>query len=393
MKKFTINIAMPLFLLLVLIFTGCSQPVIKPQLKSEFDQKIDRLILETVSNCRTKISQNAPVAIVSKALLEGKNYTRLDEMMVQRMETRLASDREIINLSRENWFELRESKPFSLNGHPSAHADFLDGFIVFIVDVEPDEIFEQIKVSITAKDAESRKLSGVKGQTMLNYDEASPGTLLLKTSAKSNPLPLGLKENPYGSMEQLCYSMASELSFALKRGINFGKQIASDDEIQVVLCSNSFKSTNPMFKTALIQELQQALVSMDGMTCAVSREDVGPVFKQIDFYQRNNHLFEIDNEKFKPGSVLLMAQTKSKPYTTMKQVALRAVWRVSPLTDKNGGFVPQNISGTYVSGFTSRAWFNGEIPLVLKNKEYIPQRIPNKMHTSPYHTLPDKGFD
>ncbi len=381
MKKITSKTAVPVILLLLLIFTGCGRHVVKPQLKSEFDQKLDRLVLGTLAGCRTSDSQIAPAAIVSKAVLEGKQYSRLDEMIVQRLETRLAENREIIDLSRENWFELRESKPFSLNGHPLAHADLFDGFIVFIVDVEPDEVFERIMVSITAKDAASRKIPGVKGQTTLKYDEGSPGTLLLKASAKFNPLPSGLKENPYGSMEQLCYSLASELSAALKRGINSGKYIASDEEIQVVLCSNSFKSTDPMFKTALMQTLQQALVSMDGMTCAVSREDIGPVFEQIDFYNTNDHLFEKDNEKFKPGSVLLMAQTRSFPHTGMKQVALRAVWRVSPLTDKDGAFVPENMSGTYVSGFTSRAWFDGEIPLVLKNKASFPQQ------------MPDQGFD
>ena len=145
-----------------------------------------------------------------------------------------------------------------------------------------------------------------------------------------------------------------------------------------------------MFKNALIQELQQALVSMDDMTCAVSQEDFGPVFNQVDFYKRNNDLFEMDNEKFKPGSVLLMAETKSGKFTGMKHVALRAVWRVTPLKDKDGAFVPQNKSGTYVSGFTSRAWFRGEIPIVLKKKVYKSQDVENKKEKE---KASDKGFD
>jgi len=96
----------------------------------------------------------------------------------------------------------------------------------------------------------------------------------------------------------------------------------------------------------------------------------------------------VDNEKFKPGSVLLMAETKSQGYNGMKHVALRAVWRVTPLKDKDGAFVPQNKSGTYVSGFTSRAWFRGEIPVVLKKKAYKSQDGGNKKEKSS-----DKGFD
>ena len=390
MKKSANHIRLLIVLFMAVIFSGCSQHVVKPQLKSEFDQKIETLVLDTVASCRAKVLQMAPAAIVSKAVLEGKDYTRLDEIIIQRLQAKLSSDREIVDLSRENWFELREVKPLSLKGHSYAHSDLLEDSVVFIVDVEPDDVFEQIKVFITAKDADSRKIPGVKGQTILKYDEDNPGTMLLKEPAKSNPIPAGLKENPYASLERLSYSLASELSASLKRGVESGKYKAPDDEIQVVLCSSSFKSPDPMFKNAFIQELQQALVSMDDMTCAVSQEDFGPVFNQVDFYKRNNDLFEMDNEKFKPGSVLLMAETKSGKFTGMKHVALRAVWRVTPLKDKDGAFVPQNKSGTYVSGFTSRAWFRGEIPIVLKKKVYKSQDVENKKEKE---KASDKGFD
>jgi hypothetical protein len=390
MKKLPGRITVTFFLFMVVLFSGCTQHVIKPQLKSEFDQKLETLVFETIASCRAKVLQMAPAAIVSKAVLEGKDYTRLDEIIIQRLEAKLSSDREIVGLSRENWFELREAKPLSLKGHSYAHSDLLEDSIVFIVEVEPDDVFEQIKIFITAKDDNSRKIPGVKGEVILKYDEESPGTMLLKTPAKSNPIPFGLKENPYASLEQLSYSLASELSASLKRGVKSGKYKAPDDEIQVVLCSSSFKSPDPMFKNALIQELQQALVSMDDMTCAVSREDFSPVFNQVDFYKRNNDLFEMDNEKFKPGSVLLMAETKSGRFTGMKHVALRAVWRVTPLKDKDGAFIPQNTAGTYVSGFTSRAWFKGEIPVVLKKKAYKPQ---DAEPVKPVDQSQDKGFD
>jgi hypothetical protein len=380
-------------LFMAVFFTGCSQHVVKPQLKSQFDQKIENLVSETIKGCKAQVIQIAPAAIVSKAVLDGKPYSRLDEIIIQRLETRLSSEREIVNLSRENWFELREAKPLSLKGHSYAHSDFLEDSVVFIVDVEPDGVFEQIKVAITANNSDSRKIPGIKAKTLLEYKKESPGTMLLKEPAKSNPLPAGLKENPYASMEQLCYSLASELSSSLKRGVKSGKYKAFDDEIQVVLCSSSFKSTDPMFKSALIQELQQALVSMDGMTSAVSREDFKPVFSQIDFYKQNDGFFEKDNEKFKPGSVLLMAETKSHRYSDLKHVALRAVWRVTPLKDKNGEFIPQNSAGTYVSGFTSRAWFNGDIPTVLKNKSYKSKDYQSMDMKKKKNQSSDKGFD
>ncbi len=54
------------------------------------------------------------LSVVSGALLDNKNYTRLDEVVIHRLLSRLSADREIVSLSRENWFELREGKPLSL---------------------------------------------------------------------------------------------------------------------------------------------------------------------------------------------------------------------------------------------------------------------------------------
>jgi hypothetical protein len=206
----------------------------------------------------------------------------------------------------------------------------MENVVVFIIDIEPEPVFDQIKVSITAKDSKLRPIPGIQGQTMLEYFKDSPGTILLNTAVHSNPLPEGLKENPYSSMEQMSYSLASELSYALERGGKTGQYKASDDEIQVVLCAKNFSGSSPGFTQALIQELQQALVSMDGMTCAVSRDDFTPIFSQMDFYKRNDHIFEVDNEKLKPGSVILTKNSGNK-----NQVALRAVWRVTPLQDKD----------------------------------------------------------
>jgi len=383
MRKTTKKVVLSIFLLLILFCFGCQKSTLKPQLRSEFDRNIDKLVLQTVESCRAKLAEIAPAAIVSGNALNDKSYTRLDELISQRLMQKLSSDREVIELSRENWFEFKESRPLSFKGHSSARYDLMENIVVFIVDIEPDSIFDQIKVSITAKDSKSRPIPGVQGQAKFKYFKDSPGTILLNTAANSNPMPQGLKENPYNSMEQMSYSLASELSYALERGVKTGEYKASDQEIQVVLCSKNFTGRNPLFQQALIQELQQALVSMDGMTCAVSRDDFAPIFSQMDFYKRNDHVFEGDVEKLKPGSVLLMAETKTSD--NKDQVALRAVWRVTPLKDKTGAFIPDNSAGTYVSGFTSRAWFEGSVPKVSSPQYYEPQKEDKKSS--------DKGFD
>ena len=372
-----------LSMMILLGFFGCQKNSVRPQLKTKFDRNIDELVGQTIESCRAKLAEIAPAAVVSGNALNGKPYTRLDELIRQRFIEKLSSDREIIELSRENWFEFKESRPLSFKGHSSAHHDLMENIVVFIIDVEPEPVFDQITVSITTKDSELRPIPGVKGRTLLEYFKESPGTILLKTAANSNPLPEGLKENPYHSMEQMSYSLASELSYAIERGVKAGVSKTSDEEIQVVLCSKNFSGDNHMFKHSLIKELQQALVSMEGMTCAVSRDDFAPIFSQMAFYKRNDLIFESDNEKLQPGSVLLMVDTKN--IGNKNQVVLRAVWKVTPLKDKKGDFIPDNSSGTYVSGFTSRAWFEGTIPKVSTPHYSEPKKEKEKAL--------DQGFD
>lgn len=348
----------------LMLLYSCQQHTIQPHMKSEFDTKIDTLVLETLGACRGKAAALAPAAVVPYNALKGKKYTRLDELISQRLSNRLAADREVIELSRENWFELKESKPLSFKGHSNAHADLMANLIIFFVHVEPEPLFDQIKIAITARDSNTRPVPGIRAQALPDHFKDSPATLLLKTPPGSNPAPQGLKQNPYNAMEHMAYSLASELSYAMDRGVKTGAYKAADDEIQVMLCPGNFQN-NTRFNRALAKALQQALASMDDMTCAVSREDLTPVFNQMNFYQNNSQIFEMDNEKFKPGSVLLMTDIQTQD--NVNHVALRAIWRVTPLKDKAGGFIPDNTAGTYVSGFTSRAWFRGHLPQVFES--------------------------
>jgi len=382
--------------LLLLLLSACGgghKNTLKPQLTTKFDSNINELILETAASCRGKLAALAPAAIVSTNSLRAKAYTGLDEFISKRLAEKLSQDREIITLSRENWFELKESGPLSFKGHSRAHYKLVENIVIFIIDVEAQPLFDRIKVTITAKDSKLRLIPGISGQTMLESYEDSPGNILINTAANSNPLPSGLKENPYNSMEQMCYSLASELSFALEKGVSTGSYQASEEEIQIMLCSKNFSGPNPKFNRAMIQELQHSLASMEGMTCTVSQEDFASIFKQMEFYNRNDHIFEIDNEKLKPGSVFLMARTKSTG--NKNQIALRAIWRISPLTDKAGSFIPDNTAGTYVSGFTSRAWFEGVIPEVSASPQYYePDKRYKKVFQDPeLENIDSKNID
>jgi hypothetical protein len=396
MEKNFQAVQLVLLAVFLLLLTGCQKSVVPISDKNQFDGKVQALVTDTVKSCRNRPADIAPAAVISKSALDGGDYSRLDEVIVQRLYQRLARDRQMMTLSRENWFEFSESRPLSVKGHDPNVRDLMDNLVVFVVAVEPDAVFERITVTVSAKDANARTLPGVGANTVFDYFKDSPAVLLAKTPAQASAVPAGLRQNPYDSLEKLCYGMAAELSATLQQGVKAGQHPAPDGEITVVLCSRNFKSPDPGFKNALIQELQQALVSMDGMTCAVSVEDFGGVFSQMDFYNQNPGRFEMDNEKFKPGSVLLMAQTRDYPTENTRQVALRAMWRVTPLVDDTGTMIMDNTAGSYVSGFTSKAWFKGPLPRVLPLEKIPPDpTAPSAPSQSPpsFDTSPDKGFD
>lgn len=375
-------------ILMMLVPVGCRQHTMDPSLKSKFERNVDQLVLDTAYSLRQKGYDIAPAAVVSGNALRNQTYTRLDEMIITRLRDRLAENREVISLSRENWFELKEKRPVSFKGHDRNREPLLENLVILVVNIKPEPNFDRIRVQVTAKNAKSLPLPGVGGKVMLEHFDDSPGTVLLKTQVDTKPYPEGLKSNPYISLEQMAYSMASELSYAVDRGIKTGRHKAAKDEIRVVVCTQKAKGPGARFQKAFTRELSQSLAAMDGMTSSVSRKDFSPIFRQMDFYQKNDHVFDIGKEKLAPGTVLLLVETKHQG--SLEQVALRAVWRITPLMNARNQLIVSNSAGSYVSGFTSRAWYNGRVPVV----QDIPDVRPKKPH-SIFHKkrMEDRGFD
>lgn len=373
-----------LVLLSAMFIGGCKHQPATPVTMQHFDQDLDRLVSDVADSIRNRPEDIAPFSIVSKNALDGKPYTRLDEMVCSRLAKHFSESKERIALSRENWFELNAGRKISVKGHPASRHRFIDSMVLYMVDIETEPVFNRVNIIVTAKDRHLNTLPGIKGKIRLNVEKQGPAFVLTSQNAQSNPYPVGLEGNPFHSVEAMAFSLASELSFAAQRGLKTQRFHAKDDEIQVVLCTPKTLNAQNDFSRTVVQELQQALVTIDGITCAVSQMDFAPIRAQMDFYQNNPAVFEKEFEKFKPGSVILMAETRQNHH--LHQVALRAVWRVSPLKDTKGLFIPENSTGTYLSGFTSRAWFKGRIP-VTGQHHVDPQ--PAKKYTR----APAMGFD
>ncbi|NOY69163.1 MAG: hypothetical protein GXP53_06675 [Deltaproteobacteria bacterium] len=352
-------------LVLSLFLAGCHkagpEPIIDQGLKNKFDNAIGRTIDTIIGKEKLSAVALSPVAVFPGALKSGGVYTRLEEVIMERLSRRLSKNHEVIRLSRENWFEYREGRPLSAGVHGGYDPSIIKNLLLYRVNVSADSILEELRISIAGYRADGRIINGLSAGTTLDFRPGRVARILYETPAQANPFPIGMEENPYASVDRLCFSLASELTDAYRTGITAGNRHVGDEEIKVLLYLNPIGGVAPRTVAAIGSGLQQAIVADRGFTCVISQADFGPAFKQIDFYKKNFSTFSIEDPKFLAGTVLLMADVFPHPSGRKTGIALRAIWRVSPLSDKNGAFVPDETAGTYISGFTARAYLSGGV--------------------------------
>ena len=349
---------------LALLLSACAgmTPVDYAPTQAEqlLDQRVNLLLDDLLSDQRFSSSEMAPAAIVPGSAMQGEYFSRLEELLCERLETRLRESHDIFQLSRQNWFELRAGHGLSFQNQPRDRQQRLRSAVIYQVEIAADTVLDRVNGTITARNAEGQSLTGVIASGPLGFGHDSLARQLYYATANRNPLPEGLEERPYTSLDRLAYSLTSELAEAYRNGLRVGGQKVAEHEVKVLLYT-----TSPYFPTGLTQEiqdaLQQSLISRQGFTCVVSKQDFGPALQQIDFYQWNSHLFKpVEIPQFEPGTVLLMADISQPVRSGTLSLAMRAIWRTDPLEDQHGNLVAEDGSGTYVSGFTSKAYFKGD---------------------------------
>ncbi len=380
-------------LLLAMLTYGCATPK-RTQSGLELvrieslEENIDRLIDDLFSNHRFSPGKLSPVAVMPGSLRAGNAFTRLEELVMERLSLRLHQDNDVYSLSRQNWFEFREGRPLTFGNSGSTPEKPLRNLSIYEVTVSADRILEKLKVRITASDMNGRMLPGVVSGATLDYDQNSPAYVLYGSAPLTNPFPEGLEENPYTSIDRLTYSLASELADVYRAGISADGELPADQDVRVMLFSKPSHTGGADSLVMSIQDsLQQAVVGNRGFTCSVSKEDFGPAFQQIDFYEQNYQVFEVDESRFTAGTVLLMAENFQHRDGDKIGVALRAIWRVSPLETRTGELIPTNVAGTYISGFTAKAYLSLD-DLDRRRAKYYKRPLINKAsgNTKPANT-------
>lgn len=344
---------------LLILVSGCAG--VKPLTPEEkFVTQVDGFIAELNTQQPSTVNFRAPVAIMPASLISGGEFTRLEEYAVNRLSSQLRLSRDIYTPSRQNWFEIRERQPFTFAGESEDKIRGLDDLVVYQISVSADEILKQVTLQATAVDTDSKPIPGILVETSFPTDDkGSPAMKQYKASPKGNPIPEGLEERPFVSMDRLTYSLASEMAQAYQANVLNNDDAPADSEVAVVLQARTLNgSIGNDFMRQLESSLQQAFVAKKGFTCSVSQKDFTPTFEQIDFYRRNNDMFEIDETLLGPGSVVLLAEAFTHKDNGKVGINLRSLWRVNPEENKQGQFIVNNLGGTYLSGFTAKAYLS-----------------------------------
>lgn len=359
--------AVMVMLLAGFFLSGCAgwsrpKPVIAPKEKSRFEERVDRLIQSIVNKQEHTHAALSPVAVLPGSLKSADRYTRLEEIVMERLEQRLIKNNELITLSRQNWFAFREERPldfFYTRGYTPSDMRHL---VLYVVNIAADDVMEDLWVTITAYNSENRAIAGLSAAERFPFGPQRPARTLYESDPLRIPFPEGLEEAPYASIDRLGYSLAGELADAYRTGITAGGAVAADREINVLLHVNTRSGVNEGLAENIESALQQAVVANRGFTCAVSRSDFGPLFEQIDFYQSRPRAYNVEDPQFQAGTIFLMAEIFPHRTDESVGVALRAVWRVDPIEDASGAFIPEAAAGTYVSGFTAKSYLLASLP-------------------------------
>ncbi len=358
------RLLLPLLLLLLSACAGQS-PVTPPPVDSApsqaerlLDQRISTLIDDLISDSRLTAAATAPVAVVPGSALAGEYFSRLEELVCERLETRLREEHDIFRLSRQNWFELRAGRPLSFQNLPPDRRQVLAAALIYKVEITADTVLDRINCTLSASGADGRSRPGIVASGPLGFGRTSLARSLYYAAANRNPYPEGLEERPFVSLDRLAYSLATELAEAYRNGLKIAGHKVADREIKVLLSTTS--KSLPLGLTEEIQSaLQQALVGQNGFTCVLSRRDFAETMREIDFYNWHRQAFkQLDPAKFEPGTILLLADVSRPRRNDLYGVALRAIWRTDPLEDRQGKMIAETAGGTYVSGFTAKAYFS-----------------------------------
>lgn len=302
-----------------------------------FEQQVDVLVKNIVATQYGTRAEFAPVAVIPGAIKHGAPYTHLEEVIADALKQKLQATNELYVFTSQNWFEYREGRPLSFWRNPSREREFLKQVKIFEVRINPEPLFAKVDVEIVVSDATGHILKGQRASQTFDFIPSSPAAQLHGQPANRTPFPEGTEERPFTSIDRFAFSLVGDLIDTYQVGVLTAGRHASNQDVQVVVSVTPTKLIPKRTINSIVKSIQHAIVRAKGVTCVLSPQDSRVAEKDVQ-----------------QGTVLLVVDLDRIPRTDVINVALRGVWKVSPLETASGSIVDENLAGTYLAGFTAK---------------------------------------
>lgn len=312
---------------------------INPKDVVRFEAQIDALVDEIVATQYGTLGEFAPVAVIPGAIKYGVPYTHLEEVIADTLKNKLQHSNELYVFTSQNWFEYREGRPLSFSKSAPREGDLLRQMKIFEVRLNLEPLFAKADVEIVVSNADGHILQGQRAQQNIDFGPASPAARLNAEPVNRTPFPEGIEERPYTSIDRFAFSLVADLIDTYKAGVLSSGRHASKEDVQVVLSVTPTTLVPRRTKDSIAKALQHAIIRAKGVTCVLSPRDQG-----------------VDESKVQQGTVLLVIDLDRVAKSDVITVAMRGVWQVSPLETASGRIVHEDLAGTYLSGFTAKAY-------------------------------------
>jgi len=242
-KQLLRTVSLCTILLLAIFAGGCAGVStqtgtgLEPDQQDQFEARLNALIDNLTASQNFTPGELAPATVMPGSLKSDTGFSRLEELVIERLVMKLRKRSNLHTLSRQNWFEFREGRPLTFMDQPPGQRRLLRNLVVYEVGVSADQALKQVNVHIVAMDADGRALPGVVAETVLDFGPYSLPRRLYFEKPHANPFPEGLEERPYASLDRLTFSLAAELADSYRNGFSAGEQTAANQEIRVLLYS------------------------------------------------------------------------------------------------------------------------------------------------------------
>ena len=359
---------------LVVIVTGCAiwgDSALAYSINSnqtKFYEKIDSLLENQVKQVRSTVNHKTMVYVMPGSIVNHMHSSRLEEIICKRLSLKLMNKYSEIKLTRQIYMNLMGKNSSELAHDDTYGSDGYGLFVIFKIDLFPDYIKEMICLTVSVLDHFGRVIPELNVEE--GFDFSSDGFLneLYQSEPDDNPYPYGSEENPYTSLDKLVAGLSDELDEAYKKGVKVLDQEVSQQEIRVILSSGASNGIPENEIETIRDSLQQEIVTRNGFISSISRDDYEKIFQQISFYQKNKDtVFEMEEELLNAATVILILDVREHPNNEKVSVSLRSIWRVGPLISSNYELIPTNYTGTYISGFTAKAYIDAEALMPIDN--------------------------